>query len=217
MARFEVLPLPDESPADPAVVGCAAGLLEAGGILAHPTGTVYGIGGAGRLEVDAAIARLKERAVTADVPLLRLVDSVATLRRVLPDLWWDDRAACLAARFWPGPLTLVLADRGDDGVAVRVEGHAGLREVLASWGSPMTSTSLNRTGEPAAATAGRARRVLASMPAVERPVLLLDSGDLPGPPPSTLVSLLDRETKILRVGAIAELRIRECLEASELQ
>jgi L-threonylcarbamoyladenylate synthase len=212
MARFEAVSLPDRSPAEPGVISRAVAVLDAGGILAHPTATVYGLGGAAQADVDAAIGELKGRSPSTHAPLLRVFDSVTTLHRVLRDLTWDERADRLAARFWPGPLTLVLPDRTAGGVAVRVEAHAGLGDVLAAWARPMTSTSLNRSGEPAASSAARARRTLTNMPEVAREILLLDSGDLPGPPPSTLVSLLSGEASVLRAGAIEESRIRECLE-----
>jgi L-threonylcarbamoyladenylate synthase len=187
-------------------------VLREGGILAHPTETVYGIGGAAIAEVDADLDRLKGRDRS---PVLRIAGSISVLKASLPEAEWTPEAMRLAGTFWPGPITLVLPLRGGGSVAVRVEGHPVTREVLRAWGGIIGSTSLNLSGGAAARTFREAERVLREMPDIGRPVLLLDAGDLPGPPPSTLVALTGEAPVILREGAVSSGSIRSCIAAGD--
>lgn len=182
--------------------------LRSGHLLVHPTASVYGIGAVAR-ELDAEIARLKGRA--ADHPLLRIADSLETLRREHPSLRWSEEAEALAAAVWPGPLTLVLDDGSGEGLGVRVEGHELTRRVLRELDGTMSSTSLNRTGESPAQSEEDVRRILGAMPAPRVPVRQLLAGDLPGPPPSTVLSLRGGRPTVLREGAVALERIAELL------
>jgi L-threonylcarbamoyladenylate synthase len=186
----------------------ASGALRDGGILVHPTTSVYGLGGAGR-RADASIARLKGRAVS--IPILRLVLDVDQLRTLHPTVEWREDAQLLAADFWPGPLTLILEDGSERGLAVRAESHPVTRRILTRLGDEIGSTSLNLTGEPAARTMHEARRVLRAMPESDRPLHFLSAGDLPGPPPSTLLSLRAGGPRILREGAIGRDQIESSL------
>lgn len=187
----------------------AAVALAEGAILAHPTETVYGLGGLSR-KLDAVVARLKGR--TADRPLLRIGPDVATIRTLHPDLRWSETAERLADAFWPGPLTLVLDDGGGpDGTGVRAEAHPMTRRVLEMLEATMSSTSLNRTGEAPAAGPAEARAALEAMPRVEVPVVWLQAGELAGAPPSTVVSLRDGAPRILREGAVGARRLEEVL------
>jgi L-threonylcarbamoyladenylate synthase len=191
-------------------VGEAVAVLGSGGILAHPTETLYGIGGAATQAVDEELDRLKGRAPDR-FSVLRIGFSIDIIRDALPELMWKPEADRLAERFWPGPLTLVLPLQHGGGVAVRVEGHALTRAVLEAWGGIIGSTSLNRSGEDAAWTSRQARRILERLPDSAVPVLLLDAGDLPGPPPSTLVSLTGESPVVLRAGAVPVEAIESCL------
>jgi L-threonylcarbamoyladenylate synthase len=213
MARYERIAVSAGAANLDPTVRRAVTVLEAGGVLGHPTDTVYGIGGAVRPEVDQRVAALKGRALDRS-PLLRIALDADVLRRSFPDLEWNVWAKQLASRFWPGPLTLVLADSSGKGVAVRVEGHPVMRAVLKAWKGPIGSSSLNVSGEPPAATAGQAARYLAMMPDVDVPVLLLDAGHLAGTPASTLVSLLTPMPTVLREGAVPREAIEDCLEGT---
>lgn len=186
----------------------AVAALRDGGLLVHPTESVYGIGGVPRA-LDEEIARLKGRA--ADRPLLRLAGSRDILRRSHPRLQWSRDAEALADAFWPGPLTLVLDDGSGSGLGVRVEGHPLTRRVLRDLGDTMSSTSLNRSGEEPAATEEEVRRALEAMPPAEVPVFRLTAGTLPGPPPSTVLSLRGGRPRLLREGAVPRERIADRL------
>lgn len=215
MARFETVEVSVEAAGLEFGIQRAVQVLRDGGVLAHPTETVYGIGGAARPEVDLRVAALKGRALERS-PFLRIARNTEVLQRVFPELAWSPGARRLAHRFWPGALTLVLPDGSPGGTAVRVEGHPVMQAILEAWGAPLGSTSLNLTGEPPAATAQQAARSLEVMPAVDAELLFLDAGDLPGPPPSTLVSLLGAVPEVLREGSISVNEIERCLAESSL-
>lgn len=178
-------------------------------MLAHPTDTVYGIGGAPR-DLDREIARLKGR--PPEHPLLRIGADAESLRRAHPELEWDERARRLAAAFWPGPLTLVLPDGSGRGLGVRVEGHPVTARILAAWGGTMSSTSLNRTGGAPARTSAEAEAVLAAMPEPRVEVAWVDVGDLTPSPPSTVVCLRGAEARVLRDGAVPAREIEARLD-----
>jgi len=190
-------------------VTAAMGALERGELLVHPTSTVYGIGGAVSRVLDAEVNRLKGR--PPDQSLVRLAGSAETLRRELRGAEWDDRAARLATEFWPGPLTLVLDDGSEAGVAVRVDGHPLLLVILGRWRSLMTSSSLNRQGKTPAANGVAVRRALEAFPEPSVPVTFLDAGPLARSASSTIVSLQGGGLSILREGSIDRRRIARCL------
>jgi L-threonylcarbamoyladenylate synthase len=147
---IEPLPLPDTGPIDPEVVRALVAALAEGGIVGLPTETVYGL--AARADDAAAIDRLvatkgsgERRAFT-----WHLSDSGALAE------WagFSPQARRLAARYWPGPLTMVLAGvpKGLErvashmGVGVRIPAHAGARALLAACPFPVVATSANGTG-----------------------------------------------------------------------
>ncbi|HVB30197.1 MAG TPA: L-threonylcarbamoyladenylate synthase [Gemmatimonadaceae bacterium] len=183
-------------------------------VLAYPTETVYGFGGAIDRDSVAALIRLKRR--PPGKPFLLLVDGSETLARL--DLSLPSYAANLAARHWPGPLTLVLAGgerrvssqlRGPEGgVAVRWTSHPGIARLIRAHGDAMTSTSANRPGVPPATTAGE---ILAQWgEAVARGDLrVLDGGRLAPSPPSTVVDCMGRHPRVIRPGAIPARVLRE--------
>jgi L-threonylcarbamoyladenylate synthase len=184
--------------------------LEADGLVAYPTETVYGLGCALRRPALERLAAFK-----GDRPFLLL----ARDRTDVPGLAWTPEAERLADAFWPGPLTLALDDprgeyprevRGPEGtVAVRVSPHPGIADLLAAAGGPVTSTSANRPGDrPAldAAGAAEAGRTLGDL-------LVLDGGALPPSRPSTVVRC-GAAVRILREGV---LKRSDLLEITELE
>ena len=188
--------------------------LEARRVLAYPTETVYGFGGAIDRDSVASLIRLKQR--QPGKPFLLLIsgsDMVAKL-----DLEFPAYAATLAARHWPGPLTLVLAGghgrvpqqlRGPEGgIAVRWTSHPAMQRLIRAHGDPITSTSANRPGVPPAMTVGE---ILEQWPdAVSRGELrLLDGGRLTPSDPSTVVDCMGRHPRVIRPGAIPARLLRE--------
>jgi L-threonylcarbamoyladenylate synthase len=187
--------------------------LRAGGLLAYPTETVYGLGSLPAPGPLAALARLKGR--PAGKPFLLLVSS----RRMAEEwgLAFNTAARVLAGIFWPGPLTLVLRGgegrlpdelRGrEGGIAVRQTSHAAVRRLIEALGAPLTSTSANRPGTPAAPGAERIAEVFAE-PIASGELLVLDGGVLGNVPPSTLVDCTGPVPSLIREGAIPRAELR---------
>jgi L-threonylcarbamoyladenylate synthase len=183
-------------------------------VLAYPTETVYGFGGAiDRESVDALVA-LKGR--PPGKPFLLLVDGTAMIDRL--DLHLPSYATRFVANNWPGPLTLVLRGgegrvparlRGPEGgVAVRWTSHPGIVRVIHAHGAALTSTSANRPRVPPAETAAE---IVAQWPdSIARGVLrVLDGGRLVPSQPSTVVDCTGRHPRIIRPGAIPASALRE--------
>ncbi|MEX2154616.1 MAG: L-threonylcarbamoyladenylate synthase [Gemmatimonadaceae bacterium] len=183
-------------------------------VLAYPTETVYGFGGAIDRESVANLIRLKGRPLGK--PFLLLLDGSDMVSRL--DLQLPSYAATLAARHWPGPLTLVLPGghgrvpaqlRGPEGgIAVRWTSHPAVQRLIRAHGEPMTSTSANRPGVPPAMTA---REILAQWPdAIARGELrVLDAGRLTPSDSSTVVDCMGRQPRVIRPGAIPARVLRE--------
>jgi L-threonylcarbamoyladenylate synthase len=188
--------------------------LRSGQVLAYPTETVYGFGGAVDRDAVERLVEMKRRPPAK--PFLLLVSDSAMLERL--DLQLPSVAARLAARHWPGPLTLVL--RGGDrrvpprlrgpegGVAVRWTSHPALQRMIAAYGDPVTSTSANLPGLPPAMTAGEIVEQWGD--AVARGILrVLDGGRLEPSAPSTVVDCTGRRPRVIRPGAITAEVLRE--------
>ncbi|MBL4844386.1 MAG: Sua5/YciO/YrdC/YwlC family protein, partial [Planctomycetes bacterium] len=141
---------------DPAAVTAAADALRAGEIVLLPTETVYGL--AVRADDAAAVERLRELKGRDERPFVRLVADAATAEAAA---FLPAPAKRLAARYWPGPLTLVLDPRaGGDSIGYRVPGLAFAREVVASAGVPVFATSANLSGQPPTADCAAALAAL---------------------------------------------------------
>lgn len=188
--------------------------IEGGGVLAYPTETVYGFGGAADEAGVEALVALKGR--PAGKPFLLLVAGSTMIERL--GLTLPAYAARLAARHWPGPLTLVLSGgerrvparlRGPEGgVAVRWTPHPGLTRLLRAYGQPLTSTSANKPGVPPATSVGEI--VTQWKSAIARGTLLaLDGGRLAPSAPSTVVDCTGRRPRVIRPGAISAETLRE--------
>jgi L-threonylcarbamoyladenylate synthase len=182
-------------------------------VLAYPTETVYGFGGGVDEESVANLVALKSR--PRGKPFLMLIAGVEMLGRL--DLHLTPAAAALAARFWPGPLTLVLpggerrvpeALRGPEGgIAVRWTPHPGLNRLISAYGDPITSTSANRPGTPPADSAATVVRDW--WDAIARGQLrVLDGGTLAPSPPSTVVDCMGSRPRVIRPGAIPAEQLR---------
>jgi L-threonylcarbamoyladenylate synthase len=198
--------------ADQAAVAAATQVLAAGGLVAFPTETVYGLGAdAGN---GVAVARLYEaKGRPAFNPLISHVPDIVAARRLGR---FDTAAARLAERFWPGPLTLVLpkmpdcpvaelATAGLDTIAVRVPDHAVARDLLIAFGRPVVAPSANRSGHLSPTTA---QHVLADLGG--RVDLILDGGPTLVGVESTIVACLG-EPMLLRPGGLARADIEQAL------
>ena len=187
--------------------------LHARKVLAYPTETVYGFGGGVDRESVANLIALKGR--PPNKPFLLIVSSSEMIARL--GLHLTSYASQLAARFWPGPLTLVLPGgekrvpeqlRGPEGgIAVRWTPHPGLARLVRAYGEPITSTSANRPGVPPAVNAGEIIDQWSA--AVARGSLhVLDGGQLIPSEPSTVVDCTGRRPRVIRPGAISSETLR---------
>jgi len=188
------------------------------GLIAYPTETVYGFGSVTATAAVERLAALKGR--EPGKPFLVLVADRRMLEGI--GLRLTDAAERFASAFWPGPLTLVLpggegrlpdALRGPEGgVAVRWTSHPGAAQLIETLGSPITSTSANRPGQPSLMEAPAIERTFA--PAVaEGTLLVLDAGRLPDSPPSTLIDCTGSAPRLVREGAIARGRLASIVPA----
>ncbi len=190
--------------------------LSAGKVLAYPTETVYGFGGALDERSLDQLVNLKGR--PPGKPFLLLVAASEMITRL--GLHLTGYASTLAARFWPGPLTLVLpggekrvSDRlrgPEGGVAVRWTPQRSLARLIRTHGDPITSTSANRPGVPPATSADQI--VAQWSEAITRGTLrVLDGGRLKDSQPSTVVDCTGRLPRVIRPGAISAIELRECV------
>jgi L-threonylcarbamoyladenylate synthase len=197
---------------DADAVGAAARCLAVGGLVAFPTETVYGLG------ADAtngeAVARLyAAKGRPRFNPLIAHVHDLDAARRLAI---FNEAAAELAHKFWPGPLTLVLAranscpvadlaTAGLDTIALRVPAHPVARELLAAFGKPIVAPSANRSGHVSPTTAAH---VLADLRG--RIDLILDGGACPLGVESTIVGCAGEPT-LLRPGGVPRSEIEQVL------
>lgn len=188
--------------------------LHSGSVLAYPTETVYGLGGAVEQGAVERLIEMKQRPPAK--PFLLLINGSDMLARL--NLHLTNAASRLAARHWPGPLTLVLPGgehrvparlRGPEGgVAVRWTSHAALARLIAAYGDPITSTSANRPGLPPAMSALEIVQQWGD--AISRGRLrVLDGGRLTPSSPSTVVDCTGRHPRVIRPGAISSSELRE--------
>ncbi|MFF4541836.1 L-threonylcarbamoyladenylate synthase [Streptomyces aureus] len=188
----------------------AAGVLRAGGLVALPTETVYGLGA--NAEDSAAVSRIFQ--VKGRPPSHPLIVHIAAVDQL--DDWVKEvpaTARLLAEHFWPGPLTLVLR-RGDrvpleatgglETVAVRVPDHPVALALLSAFGGGVTAPSANRFGSVSPTTADHVRAELGD--AVD---FVLDGGSCQVGVESTIVDVTGETPSILRPGGVT----REDLEA----
>ncbi len=182
----------------------AADILRAGGLVAFPTETVYGLG-ASALD-SAAVRRIYHaKGRPSDNPLIVHVDGedmLALVARRVPPL-----ARRLIAAFWPGPLTLVLekAERvplsvtaGCRTVAVRCPSHPVARALIHALGEPIAAPSANRSGRPSPTTAAHVANDLG-----QRVALILDGGPCRFGLESTIIDARGQSPVLLRPGALS--------------
>lgn len=198
---------------DRGLVERAASLIRDGSVVGCPTDTLYALGAdATNPQGVAQVFRLKGRDAAKALPIVAadLAQVVATVGHM------SALARRLAERFWPGPLSLIISASssivpdvhgGLATVAVRVPAHAVTRLLIELAGAPLTATSANRAGQPAARTADEVARAFGrSLP------VLLDAGPAPSFEASTIVDVTGERPRLVRAGAIAFERVLESLQ-----
>ncbi len=207
----EVLRLDARHP-DPHGLARAAALLRAGGLVAFPTETVYGLG-AHALDAVAVRRIFAAKGRPAEYPLIVHVHDAAMLDRLALDI--PPAAARLVSRFWPGPLTIVLRRSGAvplevtaglDTVAIRLPSHPIAHALIAAAGIPVAAPSANLFSRPSPT---RAEHVLQDLDG--RIDMVIDGGATDVGVESTVIDLTLDPAAILRPGAVTLEMVRQVL------
>lgn len=183
-------------------VNAAIEVLAAGGVVAYPTETFYGLGV--RFDNEASLKRLyslKDRPQEKTFPLI--VGDEGSLSLVASRI--NKTYKMLMKKYWPGALTVLLPAKkalsgyitSNGKVAVRIPGESFALRLATAAGFPITATSANPAGMPPACNAGTVKRYFPF-----EIDLLIDGGKTPGGLPSTLVDIEDGKMKIIRAGAV---------------
>lgn len=202
------------SGASQAEINRAAEVVRAGGIIAYPTETYYGLG------VDPfnakALARLFEVKRRPGLkPVLVLIADQAQLDLLADHI--PDPARQLMEGFWPGPLTIVFPARsslpapltgGTGTIGVRLSPHPLAQKLLDAYGRPMTATSANISGYSAAVSAEEVSAAFA-----QSLDLIVDGGIVPGVQGSTLVGFQKGSMQCIREGRISCTVLRQYLQS----
>lgn len=197
-----------------AAIAEAAAVIAVGGCIAVPTETVYGL--AADATDSAAVAGIyAAKGRPSFNPLIVHVPDLAAAERIAV---FDDDPRALAARFWPGPLTLVLPVRpgavaglvtaGLDTVAIRVPAHRAMQALLRATGKPLAAPSANASNR---ISPTRAAHVLATLEG--RIPLVIDDG----PTAAGLESTIVRGREVLREGPITRDQILSCFRGGSSQ
>jgi L-threonylcarbamoyladenylate synthase len=200
---MQVVPVDPAAPAPAAIAGAAAELLR-GGLVAFPTETVYGLG-ANALDVAAVHRLFAAKGRPSHNPLIVHLPEAAAARELARE--WPAAAARLAAAFWPGPLTLVVAKRdvigdavtaGLDSVALRVPAHPVALALLRAAGVPVAAPSANPS---TSVSPTAAEHVVAGLG--HAVALVLDAGRTTLGIESTVVDVRGERPVILRPGFLS--------------
>jgi len=199
-------PVPTRTlPYGDAAIREAAAVIAAGGCVAVPTETVYGLA-ADATESRAVAGIYAAKGRPGFNPLIVHVATRAAAERLAV---FDDHAGRLADAYWPGPLTLVLPMRADSGIAslvtaglptiaMRVPAHGAMQALLAACDRPLAAPSANASGT---ISPTRAAHVVASLNG--RVPLVIDAGPTARGIESTIVACVDGQVRLLRPGPVA--------------
>lgn len=197
--------------ADAAGIAEAAAVLAAGGLAAFPTETVYGLG-ADATNATAVAKLYAAKGRPSFNPLIAHVADVTAAKRAGH---MNAMAMQLAAKFWPGPLTLVvpatdlvcdLARAGLNTVGLRVPAHPAAQKMLAAFGKPVAAPSANRSGHVSPTAA---EHVLADL--AGKIDFVLDGGATPVGLESTIVDCAGETPRLLRAGGVTREEIEKAL------
>lgn len=203
----------DPAQPDPTAIARAVALLRNGQLVAFPTETVYGLG-ANALDPDAVARIFEAKGRPAWNPVIAHVADTESARALARD--WPDDAQRLADRFWPGPISFVLAKHpsvpdivtaGQDSVAIRVPAHPVALALLRALACPLAAPSANRFTQVSPTTATHVVQSLG-----DRVPLVIDGGTCDVGIESTIVDLTTSTPTILRPGFISQTQIEATLQ-----
>jgi len=182
----------------------AAQIILAGGVVAFPTETFYGLG-ADALNERALRKVFDMKGREEDKPLLLLIAERDWLRDLVPEI--PPPAEIFMDRFWPGPLTLVLKASAHlsslltaktEKIGLRISSHPIAQALVKAVGRPLTGTSANLSGQPGGSTAEEVLRTLGA-----KLDGLIDGGKTGGGPGSTVLDVSESPPKIIREGILS--------------
>ena len=202
----------DEQHMDDALIREAGEIIKAGGLVAFPTETVYGLGG-DALNPASSKKIYEAKGRPSDNPLIVHIASMDALPAIVRKV--PESAKKLAAAFWPGPLTMIMEKSdtvpkettgGLDTVAVRMPSHPAALAFIREAGGYVAAPSANRSGRPSPTVAGYVEEDLAG-----RIEMILDGGDVELGLESTIVDLTVEPPVILRPGFVTKENLAEAL------
>lgn len=183
----------------------ALSILHRGGIIAHATETCYGF--ACDIFNKRALARLYQiKKMSYKKPVSIMVSNLAMARKYGV---FNKIALRLAKKYWPGPLTIIVKRKktlppffnpGTKTIGIRCPAHKLSRELVKKFGSPLTTTSANISGQPSPYSVSAIKKQFQLQKF--KPDFILNSGRLKKNPPSTIVDISGGVLKILRQGAL---------------
>lgn len=195
-----------------AVIPDISRLLMNGAIVALPTETAYGLAAdATKPTVVNKLVRAKGR--SSNKPIALMVGDIRIVRRYF---YLTGNSKKLAAKFWPGPLTLLLVPKyrfpkkiigSGNLVGVRIPGDRWLQQILLTLGKPLTATSANAANKPTPYSSTEVRKFIKKTEIK----YLVDAGRLPIRPTSTVVRVNNDKIEIIRAGAISVKRIKSVI------
>lgn len=180
----------------------ASRIIARGGLVVYPTDTVYGLG-CDPLNIEA-VTRVLNVKGEREKPLPILASDINSVKKIG---FVSERAGRIAARFWPGPLTIVVPKKPVlpnlvtctlNSVGVRIPQHEVALRLISLSNGLLVGTSANKTGEKPPRTAREAAEQLG-----KEVDMILDGGPAPLGVPSTVVDLSQEKLKILREGSIS--------------
>lgn len=201
----------------PEVIAAAAGIIQAGGLVAFPTETVYGLGANG-LDARAVEKIFAAKGRPSDNPLILHIADMGDVFQLSSQV--PLQAQVLMETFWPGPLTIVLPKRdfipvavtaGLPTVAIRMPNHPVALELIKKAGVPIAAPSANRSGYPSPTTARHVQDDLAG-----RIEAILDGGPADVGLESTVLDLTGDLPVILRPGGVTKEQLSELLGAVDI-
>ena len=195
-----------------AVFANARTVLLAGGVIAFPTDTFYGLGvDPFNREAVNRVFELKGR--EKNKPLILLISSRVQLETMVKEI--TPAHSALIHKFWPGPLTLLFkpgsvisenVSAGSNRIGIRQPGNTLTRNLISALGQPITAPSANLAGESPPITAKQVQQSFGN-----RVDLIIDGGTCQGGKPSTVVDAVETPVRLVRHGAIAFSEIKMAL------
>ena len=197
------------------IIEIAAGVIQRSGSIIYPTDTVYGLGVNALREYSIErLFKIKKRPETKPIPILvRNIEMAKKLAFI------DKKQEKILESVWPGQVTVVLEKRGivpdiltagKRTVGLRVADCEFTKLLMEQLEEPITATSANFSGEPSLVSSRDIIKVFEKT--YPCPNLILDAGDLPESPPSTVLDLTSQSPKITRVGPISKKDLMEMLK-----